>query len=127
MDQPPEFSIGGEMFKNSVVTIGKTEIVNWNFEFSFMYFTVPIYIATLLLNMSVLIILWKTEKTIVNQLIMLDCIVSIMLSSLYTFPYYRGLGMEAYCYSHLVLFWASVACNRLLPVSIVVYRYEQRI
>ena len=118
-------AFGGEMFDNVEVEIENTEIVNRKLEFSFMYFTVTMCMVTLVLNMSVLMILWKTEKTIVNQLMMLDCFVNIMYSLLSTFqqsPYYRGLGVEVYCYPHLVLMLASIIFNRMLPVAIVVFR-----
>jgi hypothetical protein len=94
-------------------------------EFIFMFFTIPVLIMTLLLNMSVLVILWRKDRTIVNKLMMLDCMVNITFSSICTFqqsPFYRGLDVEFYCYFHSVLFFASMVCNRLLPVSIVISR-----
>ena len=103
-----------------------TEVINRRFEFSFMYLTIPGYIGTLLLNMSVLMILRKKEKTIVNQLMKLDCIVNMVYSTLGTFqqsPCYKSFGLEMYCYPHMMLAYASVVFNRLLPVAIVVFRY----
>ena len=113
------------MFNKAEIVIEDTEIMNRKIEFSFMVFTIPMYAVTLLLNMSVLMILWKKEKTIVNQLMKLDCIVNIMYSSLGTFglsPYYRGIGLEVYCSPHMALSYATLVCNRLLPVAIVVFR-----
>ena len=109
------------------IAIEKTELVNIEIEASFMIFTIPMCMMTLLLNMSVVKILWKKEKTIVNQLMMLDGMVNIVFASLGTFqqsPYYRGLEWLFYCYPHLMLTYASGICNRLLPVAIGVYRYH---
>ena len=120
-----EIAFGGEIFRQAVAVIEKTEIVNRNMEFSFMYLTIPMGMVTLLLNMSVLMILWTKEKTTVNQLMMMDCIGNIMFSFMSTFqqsPYFRGLGVEVYCYSHMVLSFALPLFNRLLPIAIVVFR-----
>ena len=118
-------SFGGELFSKIYVVIENTEIVNKKLEFNFMYFTVPFGLITLLLNVSVLMKLWKKEKTIVNQLMMMDCIMNIMYSHLSTFqqsPYFRGLDMEVYCNFHLVLAYVFMLFNRLCPVAIVLYR-----
>ena len=79
-----------------------------------------------MLNMSVLMMIWKKEKTIVNQLMKLGCLVNIIYSSLGTFqqsPYYRSMGLEVYCFPHLMISFTAVVFNRLLPVAIVVFRY----
>ena len=102
-----------------------TEIMNKEIEFSFLFLTIPMCMVTVLLNMRVLRMLWKKEMTIVNNLMTLDCIVNIIISGFGTFqqsPYYRSLGLEAYCYPHIMLAYASGAFNRLLPVAIVVFR-----
>ena len=125
MNHSAEFKVGGKIVNHAVVTLENTEIVNWNLEFSFMYFTVPVFIITLLLNMSVLVTVLKTEKTIVNKLIMVDSIINILLSTISTFmqsPYYRGLGVDVYCSFHLICFFFFTACNRLIPVAIVLNR-----
>ena len=127
MNHSAEFPTGGEMAVQAVVTIENTEIVNWNLKFAFMYLTVPVFLIILLVNMGVLGILWRMEKTIVNELIMLDCIVNIMFSIISTFqqsPFYRGMDVDVYCSIHLMLFFATSGCNRLIPVSIVIYRYS---
>ena len=120
-----KISFGGDLFSKIDVVIENTEIVNKTLDFSFMCFTVPFGLITLLLNVSVLMKLWKKEKTIVNQLMMMDCIMNIMYSHLSTFqqsPYFRGLDMEAYCNFHLVLAYVFMLFNRLCPVAIVGYR-----
>ena len=123
MSQLSDLFIGGVF--NKTLWVEETVIVNWNLEHSFMFFTVPVFLATLLLNTCVVMILWPAENTIINQLIVLDSINDITLCSLSTFhqsPFYQGLGLEFYCYFHLVIYWTCVMCNRLIPVSIAVYR-----
>jgi hypothetical protein len=112
---------------NKTLFAEDTVIVNWNLDHSIMFFTVPVFLVTLLVNTCVLMIMWQAESTAVNQLIILDSINDIILSSLSTFhqsPFYQGLGVEFYCYLHLFISWTSTMCNRLIPVSIAVYRYE---
>ena len=125
MNQSVVIRLEAEMFSMAEILIEKTEIINRKFPFSFMFLTIPTCMVTVLLNMSVLMILSKKEKTMVNHLMKLDCIVNIMYSSLGTFqqsPYYMGLGLEVYCYPHLMLSVTFVVFNRLLPVAIVVFR-----
>ena len=127
MNYSAEFHTGGELATQALIYIENTKIVNWNLEFTFMYCTVPVFLVTLLLNTGVLGILWKMEKTMVNELIMLDCMVNIMFSIISTFqqsPFYRGMDADVYCSIHLVLFFATSSCNRLIPVSIAIYRYD---
>ena len=112
---------------NKTLCVEDAVIVNWNIDPSFMFLTVPVFFVTLLLNICVLMILRSAENTIVNKLIILDIINDITFSSLSTFqqsPFYQGLGVEVYCYLHLVVYWTSAVSNRLLPVSIAVYRYK---
>jgi hypothetical protein len=118
------------LFVNKTFFVEDTVIVNWNLDHSFMFFTVPVFLVTLLLNTCVLMILWPADSTIVNQLIVLDSINDITFSSLSTFhqsPFYRGLGVEFYCSFDLVIYWTCATCNRLIPVSIAVYRYELKL
>ena len=125
MNQSVVTILGTEMFSAVEIPFESTEMINEKIEFSFMFLTIPMCTVTLLLNMSVLRMLWKKEKTIVNNLMKLDCIVNIINSCLGTFqqsPYYRSLGLEAYCYPHMMLTYASGGFNRLLPVAIVVFR-----
>ena len=123
----------GGFFNNTehnTLCVEDTVIVNRTIDHSFMFFTVPVFVVTLLLNTCVLMILWPAESTTVNQLIILDSINDITFSSLSTFqqsPFYQGLGVEVYCYLHLVIYWTCAMTNRLLPVSIAVYRYEYKL
>jgi hypothetical protein len=127
MSQLSDLFVGG-IFNNSLC-VEDTVIINRTIDHSFMFFTVPVYVVTLLLNTCVLMILWPAESTTVNQLIILDSINDITFSSLSTFqqsPFYQGLGVEVYCYLHLIVYWTSGISNRLLPVSIAVYRYDSK-
>ena len=104
----------------------KTEIINMNIQFSFMFYLIPIYIITVILNLSVLILLGKSEKTIVNRLMKLDCMISILYATLGSFhqsPFFKGLGWDVFCFSHTMLSYGTVVFNRLLPVAIATFRY----
>ena len=77
----------------------KTEIINKNIQFSFMFYLIPVYIITVILNFSVLILLGKSEKTIVNRLMKLDCLINILYATLGTFnqsPCFKGLGWDVF-------------------------------
>ena len=121
----PDIPLGGDQFIDTVIGIENTEIVNKKLEFNFLYFTIPLGLMTILLNLSVLKMLWEKEITLVNQLMMIDCIMNILFAFLCTFqqsPYFRGLEVEVYCYFHLMLFFWCVIFNRLCPVAIAFYR-----
>ena len=120
-----DITMGGDQFRDAIIGIENTVIVNNTFEFNFMYFTIPLGLISAVLNMSVLMMLWKKEKTVVNQLMMIDCIMNVLFSFLYTFqqsPYFRGLDVEVYCYFHLLLAFCCGVFNRLCPVAIAVFR-----
>ena len=94
-------------------------------ELSFMYICVPVLLLIYMLNITVVRILKGQEKTIVNQLMKLDCIVSILFSSLTTFqqsPLYRGMAVEFYCLIHNILFYTFFSLHMLIPVAIVFIR-----
>ena len=116
--------VGGDI-KYAKIGIESTQIVNKSYEFGFMFFTIPICLMTIVLNMAVMKILWKEEKTIINQLMMLDSMVNIVYSFLGTFqqsPYFRGMDLQVFCYPFLVLTSISKIFNRLMPVTIVIFR-----
>ena len=121
----PTITLGGDQFRDAVIGIENTEIVNKKLEFNFLCFTIPSGLITALLNMRVLMMLWKKEKTVVNQLMMIDCIMNILSTALSTFqqsPYFRGLDVEVYCYINLILAMCCMVFNRLCPVAIAVFR-----
>ena len=125
MNQTVIIYLGGEVISTANIVVENTVAMNRQFGFSFMIFTISVCLGIILVNLSVIKILWKEERTIVNQLMMLDSMVNLVYSSLATFqqsPYYRGLGLEVYCFPHLMLSFATLIFNRLLPVSIVVFR-----
>jgi hypothetical protein len=120
-----DVTLGGDEFCKIFVVIENTEIVNNALNVNFMYFTIPLGLMTMLLNMSVLTVLWKKEKTVVNQLMMIDCIISFLYTPLFTFtqsPYFRGLDVEVYCYILLLLAFCCTVFNRLCPVAIAAFR-----
>ena len=116
--------VGGNI-KYAKLGIENTQIINKSYEFGFMFFTIPIFLVNVVLNMAVMKILWKEENTIINQLMMLDSMVNIVYSSLGTFqqsPYFRGMDLQVFCYPFLVLTFFSLSINRLMPVTIVIFR-----
>ena len=54
--------------------------VNQKFEFSFLVLTIPVFCVTVGLNFSVILRIWKKDKTLVNQLMKLECCVNIFYS-----------------------------------------------
>ena len=116
--------LGGIAVTRSVIEVEETEVVNQAVEFGFMFLTIPVWFLTVVMNMSVIMLLWR-NMTIVNKYMILDCLVSIMYSSLSSFqqsPYYVGLNLEVYCIPHMVLLSFCMQSNRLLPVIIALYR-----
>ena len=120
-------TLGGTIVTNIYIDMEDSKIVNQSHEFSFMLFSIPVCVLTLLVNMGVVKVFWKEKKAIVNQLMILDSIVNMVYSSLGTFqqtPYYRGLGLQFVCYPHMMVSFANITFKQLLPVSIVVFRYH---
>ena len=125
MNQSEVITLGGGNIKDTNFEIEESQIVNKSHEFNFLFSTISVCIAAIFLNTKVLKILLKEEKTIVNHLMLLYSTVNIVATFLGTFqqsPYFRGLGVQGYCYPHLVAVVACIIFNRLLPVSIVVFR-----
>ena len=107
------------------VEVENTVNVNNKIEYSFMLLTIPMCLLIIILNISVLKKLWKIEKTTINKMMKIDCIVNILYAFLCTFqqsPFFRVLEMDIYCFPHIVLSFAFAVCNRLLPVAIVSFR-----
>ena len=119
-------TFGREVFNYCEIQPENTDIMNKNFEYSFMFLTIPWCMMTIFLNACVLIILLKKEKTSVNKLIKLDCFINIMYTSLAMFhqsPYYSRFCLGLYCYSHLMVSYTSVVSNQMLHVAIVSFWY----
>ena len=119
-----EIMTGAEAILGPVM-VENTEIVNKEMEYSFMLLTIPVCLLIVMLNLSVLVTLWRIEKTVVNKMMKLDCIVNILYAFLCTFqqsPFFRGIKIDVYCFPHTVLSFAFGVGNRLLPVSIASFR-----
>ena len=110
---------------DSIIVLEQMEIVNEKFSYSFLGILIPICLLTLYLNLYMLTVLWKKDKTIVNQLMIAELITNILFSLLGTFQQsslYRGLDCKLYCYLHLFCKYLFLAFNRLVPVAIALYR-----
>ena len=111
---------------DSIIVLEQMEIVNEKFSYSFLGILIPICLLTLYLNLYMLTVLWKKDKTIVNQLMIAELITNILFSLLGTFQQsslYRGLDCRLYCYLHLFCKYLFLAFNRLVPVAIALYRW----
>ena len=110
---------------DSIIVFEQMEMVNEKFSYSFLGILIPICLLTLYLNLYMLVILWKKDKTIVNQLMIAELMINILFSLLGTFQqssFYRSLDCELYCYIHLVCKYIFLTFNRLVPVAIAIYR-----
>ena len=115
--------LNGEV--DSIIVFEQMEMVNEKFSYSFLGILIPICLLTLYLNLYMLAVLWKKDKTIVNQLMIAELIINILFSLLGTFQqssFYRGLDCKPYCYLHLVCKYLFLTFNRLVPVAIALYR-----
>ena len=115
--------LGGNVTK-MVEELENMELVNNAVDWWFMYFTIPVWVVTLLLNLSVIMMLWE-NKTMINQFMILDCSVSMVYSSLSTFqqsPYFVGLDSDVFCIVHMTVLMSCTQSNRLLPILIASYR-----
>ena len=110
---------------DSIIVLEQMEIVNEKFSYSFLGILIPICLLTLYLNLYMLTVLWKKDKTIVNQLMIAELMINILFSLLGAFQqssFYRGLDCKLYCYIHLVCKYLFLTFNRLIPVAIAIYR-----
>ena len=75
-------------------------------------------------NMYVLYWLKNKNRTLVDTMILFDCVANIggMLSMFFTFPR-RIWGNQGYCMLMLVVRWFFLSLNRTIPVTIAIYRY----
>ena len=120
---PELVGLGGNIARQ-VLELEEMEMVNEDVDFSFLYLTLPVWILTVVLNMIVITMLWE-KMTTINQYMILDCMVSILYSSLSTFqqsPYYVGLNLDMYCIPHMILLSTCMQLNRILPVMIAFFR-----
>ena len=105
----------------------KMEFINENLEVSFMFLTVPSLVITVIFNMILLIKVLTMDRTMINQMMIIESFVNIFYAVFATFqqsPYFRGLNTNLYCLPHLVLCTTLVMANRLLPVAMALLRWE---
>ena len=90
-----EVVMGGDQFGKQILFL-RTQTLStkgWNFTSCS-----PLGLVTLLLNLNLLMPLWKKEKTIVYQLMMIHCMMNILYAALSTYlqsPYFR-VGLDQY-------------------------------
>ena len=110
-----------DMQVDSIIKLEEMEMVNENYDITFLGILIPICLLTLYLNLYMLTMLWKKDKTIVNQLMETELIINILFSVLGTFqqsPFYRGLAYQLYCYPHLFCKYLFLIFNRLEGLSL---------
>ena len=110
---------------DKIIELEEMEMVNENYDISFFGILIPICLLTLYLNLYMLVLLWKKDKTIVNQMMETELMINILFSILGTFqqsPFYRGFAYQLYCYLHLFCKYLFLTFNRLVPVAIALYR-----
>ena len=103
----------------------KMEFVNENLAGSFMFFTVPSLLITMIFNIMLVNKVLTLDLTMINQMMIIESFVNISYAVFATFqqsPYFRGLNTELYCLPHLVLCTTLVMANRMLPIAIAMLR-----
>ena len=108
-----------------VLELEEMEVVNEVMDGGFLYLTIPVWFLTVLLNTSVVMILWE-NMTPINKFMILDALISILYSSLSTFqqsPYYMGLSLDVCCIPLMIMLSTCMQANRILPSIIALYRF----
>ena len=114
-----------EGFGTSLTVDKGMKLMNKNNDYSIILLFVFVCFSTLWLNIKMILVLWREEKTIVNQMMKTELIINCLFSLLGTFQqsqFYRGLDSQFYCYIHLVSTYIFLTFNRLVPVTIALYR-----
>ena len=109
----------------SVFIIENSEAVNITDLNSDLLFTIPILLLTILINLYARKVISAKDKTLINTLLMRDCLVNIVCSVLQTFRYspWVFLQVSPFCVTLIGVFTSLAMFNRLVPIAIVVYRY----
>ena len=110
---------------DGVLIIDFAEPVNQSVNAAIMLLTIPLGTLTMLMNLCVFLILWREEKTPVNQMMKIQCLnnmVGVCLGIMRQSPYYTSLQSEVYCSLHTSLELFLITTNRLVPVAIAGYR-----
>ena len=81
-------------------------------------------LLVVLANAYVLVWIRNKTRTLVDTMVVLDCVANIggMLSIFFTYPR-RIWADPLYCTLMLVVRWFFIMLNRVVPVTIAVYRY----
>ena len=110
---------------SSVFIIENSEAVNFKDLTGDLVFTIPILVLTISINLYAKNVISAKDKTLINTLLMRDCLVNIVCSVLQTFRYSPWVFVEVtpFCVTLIGIHTSLVMFNRLVPVSIVVYRY----
>ena len=90
-----------------------------------LVFTIPILLLTIIINLYARKGISAKDKTLINNLLMKDCLANILSSVVQIFSFRPWIFVEVspFCATFLGLFYSLVIFNRLVPVSIVVFRY----
>ena len=90
-----------------------------------LVFTIPILLLTIIINLYARKVISAKDKTLINTLLMRDCIANILCSVFQAFSFSPWFFVEVspFCATFVALFYGLVIFNRLVPVSIVVFRY----
>ena len=82
--------------------------------------------VVLVVMANVYVLYWVSNKnrTLVDTMILLDCVSNMggMLGILFTYPK-RIWANPSYCMLMLVFRWFFITLNRVIPVTIAIYRY----
>ena len=108
------------------IDIEKTEKVNTPIPSSLELLNISAGFCVVILNLIVLKILTDGEKTVVNKIMIMDCLVNSLYSVVGTFQHtqsYKDIGLPQYCLTHLVIAYSLAIFNRLSPIAIGLYRY----
>ena len=103
-----------------------TDPVNQGLSAEFMAASSAVYLTTAVLNLLLVLLLARLDRTAVNLLMLMDCLTGCLHSGLAIVQHstvFRGLDWPAYCAIHNTLMDFFILVNRSVPVAIAVYRY----
>ena len=103
-----------------------THPVNMGLSINFMVASSAVYLTTSGLNLFLVQLLARQDRTPVNLLMLVDCLAGSLHSGLAIVQHstmFRGLDWPTYCAAHTAVMWLFILVNRSVPVAIAVYRY----
>ena len=88
--------------------------VNQPFSLSFLVYTIPALLLTLILNIWCIRVIQKSEETIINSLIIWDCVANILFAAQGTFQQtpWSVMELSPLCCTHMVLYFMLINFNR---------------